>query len=72
MLPCGLTHLFEYNLLLLLLPYSWFGELELSRGTPFGRPTSDDPVPIGILCEPDELDGGSIGEVAAVEEPDRG
>ena len=63
-----LAHLFEYNLL----PYSCEGELELSRGTPFGRPASDDAPPTGNLRPLDAPDGGSIGEVAAVDEPERG
>jgi hypothetical protein len=32
----------------------------------------DDPAPSGNLREEDELAGGSIGEVAVVEEPERG
>jgi hypothetical protein len=58
---------FEYNLLL---PYSCDGEPEFSRGMPLGIPARELPELIGYFIEP--LDGGSIGEVAAVDEPERG
>jgi hypothetical protein len=74
---CYQTHRFEYNLLP---PYSCEGELEFSRGTPFGRPASagDPELIMGNLSAPVpgaallEDMGGSMGEVAAVEEPERG
>jgi len=59
-------HLFEYSLL----PNSCDGELEFRRGTEVGLPLLMAAVPIGNLTE--ALPGGSMGEVAAVEEPERG
>jgi hypothetical protein len=50
---------------------SWFGEPEFIRGMPFALPLSVLLLElIGNLREP--LLGGSMGEVAAVEEPERG
>lgn len=63
-----MTYRFEYSLF----PYSCEGELEFIRGTPFGSPASDEPELMGNLREPEALEGGSVGEVAVVDEPERG
>jgi hypothetical protein len=52
------------------LPYSCEGELEFNRGTPFVLVLSAVADVMGNLEAP--LVGGSVGEVAVVDEPERG
>lgn len=64
---CLYSHLLEYNLLL----YSCDGDPEFIRGMPLALPVRVLPLAaIEYLEEP--MLGGSRGEVAAVDEPERG